>query len=111
MIDATNQRLGRMASEIAGILMGKNTPEFQRNVAPRIVVTVEHAALLDINNKKLKEKKYMRYTGYPGGLKEEGALHRVTRLGYGSIVCAAVKGMLPKNKLQDQMMKHLVVTE
>jgi large subunit ribosomal protein L13 len=68
--DATNQKLGRLASEIAVALMGKNEPDFARNKVAEVKVIVDNASKMDIDDKKLDSKIYDRYSGYPGGRKE-----------------------------------------
>ncbi|PCI30093.1 50S ribosomal protein L13 [Candidatus Wolfebacteria bacterium] len=110
-IDATGKKLGRIASEAAAILIGKNTTDFAKNTAPNVEVTVANASQLDISSKKADEKMYGRYSGYPGGLKFESLGKLSARKGYKAIVSKAVKGMLPKNKLQPIMLKNLIVTE
>ena len=110
-IDATNKKLGRVSSEIAVLLMGKNLTDFVRNKNPEVSVMVTNVSKLDISGKKAREKEYHRYSGYPGGLKRESLAVLVDRRGYGEIVRQAVKGMLPKNKLQDRMLKNLTITE
>ena len=110
-IDATNKRLGRIATEAALVLMGKNTPSYRPYRAPAVIVTVKNAAKLDFRQRKLKQKIYTSYSGYPGGLKSETADRRAARHGYGALIRAAVKGMLPKNKLQHTMMSRLIVSE
>lgn len=111
-LDATNKSLGRIATEAAALLMGKHTTDFVRNKAANIQVTIVNASKIKIPNpNKLLEKKYDSYSGYPGGLKQSSMAHVVKTKGYKEIVTQAVKGMLPKNKLQNTFMKHLIVTE
>jgi len=110
-IDATNKSLGRLASEVATILMGKNSPDFAPNVVSSNRVTVTNASKLKVDAKKMLEKTYTRYSGYPGGLKISTMEHVVSKKGFSEIVTMAVKGMLPDNKLKNEMMKHLTVTE
>lgn len=110
-IDATNKSLGRLASEVAVLLMGKNTPEFTRNNLSGATVTVTNASKLKVAAPKLKDKTYLSFSGYPGGLKVSSMAHVVEKKGYAEVVTLAVKGMLPKNKLQNEMMKALTVTE
>jgi large subunit ribosomal protein L13 len=110
-IDATNKSLGRLASEAATILMGKNSASFARNVISTNRVTITNASKLKVSPKKLDEKTYSSYSGYPGGLKESKMAHVVTMKGYKDVVERAIKGMLPDNKLKKEMLKHLVVTE
>lgn len=110
-IDATNKKLGRVGTEVASLLMGKNRTDFVRNSIPDVKVVVHNASKLDITAKKAGQKKYARFSGYPSGLKFESLAVLSARKGYGEIVRKAVKGMLPKNKLQALMMKNLTVTE
>lgn len=110
-IDATKKSLGRVASEAATVLMGKNAPTFERNKAPKVKVIVSNASRLAITAKKAGEKLYRRHSHYPGGEKFETLNQVVARKGYEEIVWKAVFGMLPDNRLRSVMMKNLVVTE
>lgn len=110
IIDATNKRLGRVASEAAALLMGKNTTSFVKNIPADVSVKITNAKLLDITEKRGKET-FATYSGYPGGLKKETLTHLGTRRGYGEVVRRVVAGMLPKNKLHKPRMKNLEVTE
>jgi large subunit ribosomal protein L13 len=110
-IDATNKSLGRLASEAATKLMGKNTTTFVRNAVPNTRVTITNASKMKVDPKKLDQKIYKTYSGYPGGLKEKKMAHVVSTKGYTEVVTTAVKGMLPDNKLKKEMLKHLIVTE
>ena len=110
-IDAQGQKLGRMASQIAVLLMGKNLPEFSRNVAPEVSVTINNAGLLDISQKKLDEKIYTRWSGYPSGLKKRSLRKLIDDKGIAAAIEAAVYGMLPGNKLRPHMMKNLHINE
>lgn len=109
-IDAQGKRLGKVATEAASYLIGKNSPEFARNIAPAVSVTITNASKMDVSEKK-KEEVYQSYSGYPGGRSTETFEHLGERLGYAEAVRRTVKGMLPKNKLQSVMMKNLTVTE
>jgi large subunit ribosomal protein L13 len=110
-IDATDKKLGRLASEISILLLGKNKPEFQKYIAAAIKVQVVKASQLSIDQKKLKEKEYIRYTGYPGGLRKEPLERLVKRHGYSEALRRAVYGMLPSNKLRAKRMKNLFIEE
>jgi large subunit ribosomal protein L13 len=110
-IDATEKTLGRLASEAAALLIGKNKTDFARNVLSGNTVSIVNAGKLKVSEKKLKEKFYSRYSGYPGGLKELSMAHVVEKKGYREAVTIAIKGMLPDNKLKKGMMKALTVTE
>lgn len=109
-IDAAGKRLGKVATEAATILMGKDQPDFQRHTVAEIIVKIENASKLDIPEKR-KEEIYQSYSGYPSGRRTETLEHLGKRLGYAEVVRRTVRGMLPKNKLQSKMMKLLIVTE
>jgi large subunit ribosomal protein L13 len=110
-IDAQGKSVGRVATEAAMKLMGKNTPTYKAHIAPDVSVRIVNAAQANISEKKKGEKTYARYSGYPGGLKTTTMEEVITKKGYGEVFRMAVKGMLPKNKLQAVMMKHLTVEE
>lgn len=110
IIDAKGKRLGRVATEVASILIGKNSPEFMKNVVAPVTVKVVNASQLDITEKRGKEE-FQSYSGYPGGRRVETLEHLGKRLGYGEVVRRVVGGMLPKNKLHKPRLHNLVVTE
>ena len=110
-IDATNRALGRIASEAAYILMGKNEPDYQPNVAGKTVVTITNASKIKVTEKKLSQTMYERYSGYPGGLKFLSLKEVITRKGFGEALRLAVYGMLPTNKLRPLRMKRLKISE
>jgi len=110
VFDATGKRLGRLSTEIAIILRGKNEPSFTPNTYPNVRVVVKNASKIVIPDSHLRET-YKRYSGYPGGLKEETMAHLIERKGYRDIFEMAVRGMLPGNKLRDKMMKNLIIEE
>lgn len=110
-VDATNKSLGRLASEVASILMGKNTTSFVKNKVSDNTVLVTNAGKIKVTEKKMMTKTYKSYSGYPGGLKISKMSHVAGVKGFKELVNIAVKGMLPDNKLKKEMLKHLVVTE
>ncbi|HEU0080473.1 MAG TPA: 50S ribosomal protein L13 [Candidatus Paceibacterota bacterium] len=110
-IDAQAQKIGRVSTQAAKILMGKNSTAYVPNVVPDVEVRIINAAKADISEKKKEEKIYRRYTGYPGGLIDTTLKRMIEKKGAGEAFRIAVKGMLPKNKLQAQYLKNLVVTE
>lgn len=110
-IDATGKRLGKVATEAANLLMGKNRTDFARNTVAPAHVTIANASKLDITQKRGAEATYQSYSGYPGGRSVETLSHLGGRLGYKEAVRRTVKGMLPKNKLQAVLMRNLTVTE
>jgi len=110
-IDAQNKKLGRLASEVAVILMGKNRVDFVRNAIPKLKLKVINASKISVTNKKLNQKIYKNYSGYPGGLRERTMKKVVADKGMKETLRIAIKGMLPKNKLRDRMMKNLIIME
>ena len=110
IIDAQGKKLGRVASEAAKILMGKDRVDFVRNAIPDIKVKIENVDKLNLTNKKMDTKKYVSYSGYPGGLKIRSMRKVVADKGLKEAMRIAVKGMLPKNKLRDKMMINLTIT-
>ena len=110
-IDATNQKLGRLASQIAVLLRGKQKTDFAQNLIPTEKVTVTNAAKLSIPEKRMREKAHEMYSGYPGGFKTDTNQKIVDKKGWKGLYELAVYGMLPNNKLRPLMMKRLTVTE
>jgi large subunit ribosomal protein L13 len=110
-IDATGKALGRLASEVAALLNAKDSVEFVKNQAADVTVTVLNASKVKVTGNKMNESVHKSYSGYPGGLKEQPLKHVVAKKGYSEIISHAVKGMLPKNKLQDVRMKNLIIKD
>lgn len=110
-LDAQEKSIGRVATEAAVVLMGKNTPSYKPNIAPDVSVRIVNASKANISEKKKGQKTYERYSGYPGGLKSSTMGEVIEKKGYEEVFRMAVKGMLPKNKLQSIMMKNLIVEE
>jgi large subunit ribosomal protein L13 len=109
-IDATGKRLGRLATEAAAVLQGKNNPNYEKHVMSDVVVTITNAAKLSLGDAQM-ERGYKRYSGYPGGLTiEKGSLLK-ERKGVKALIEHAVSGMLPKNTHRSRLMKQLVITE
>lgn len=107
-IDVTGKRLGRAASEIAFILMGKNSPDFAPNKVANIEVRVAGVGAMDISEKKHEGSTYKRYSGYPGGQTVETMTQVVDKKGYEEVLRIAIEGMIPRNKLRKERMKNLV---
>lgn len=110
-IDAADRSIGRVASAAAMMLMGKDSPRYQPHVAPDVEVHITNASKLLIPVKKKADKKYVRYTGHPGGLREENLGELMERRGVTVVLERAVRGMLPNNKLRTRMLKNLIVEE
>lgn len=110
VIDAQNKKLGRVASEIAMVLMGKDTASYARNIAPEVEVEVINVAKLDISETRAEGKVYKTYSGYPGGQKKETLSKLIDRKGQTEALKRAVKGMLPDNKLKAKMLTNIKIT-
>lgn len=108
VIDASGKILGRLATEVATILMGKKKPQFVPYLDTGDFVVVTHASKIKVTGKKAKDKVYVRHSGYPGGLKVETFDKMIVRRPE-YIIEHAVAGMLPKNRLGRQMIKKLKV--
>lgn len=108
-IDAENKSLGRVATEVALVLRGKDSPSFERHIAPDVSVTVINAGKLSLTEKKQNDKVYTHYTGYPGGLRKTTLSELLEKKGPEEVVRKAVYGMLPNNKLRSKMLKNLHV--
>ncbi|MEK7625971.1 MAG: 50S ribosomal protein L13 [Patescibacteria group bacterium] len=107
-IDARDTTLGRLSTEIAVILTGKNKPMFTKHIDCGDFVIVLNADQLKVTGQKLEDKKYYRHSGYPGALKE-ASLKEVMAKDSTKAIQKAVKGMLPVNKLRDERLKRLKV--
>jgi large subunit ribosomal protein L13 len=110
-IDATGKRLGRVATEVASLLIGKDRTDVVRNVVPDVSVTVNNTSKLLIDEKKRDTKEYQWYSGYPGGRRTLSMDQLVERKGYAEILRKAVYGMLPHNRLRAERMKKLTIHE
>lgn len=108
VVDAADQRLGRLATEIAMVLRGKNKPQFTPHMDAGDFVVVVNAEKVVVTGKKSSQKLYRRHSGRPGGMKTETFEHLQARIPE-RIIEKAVKGMLPKNNLGRQLFKKLKV--
>jgi large subunit ribosomal protein L13 len=108
LIDVKGKVLGRVAGEIAHLLMGKNAPYFVRNLDCGNYVVVTNAKEVKVTGRKEEQKNYYRHSGYPGGFKKE-TLKELRARKPEDIIIHAVKGMLPQNKLRDRMLRRLFV--
>ena len=108
LIDAKDKILGRIATRIATILIGKNKPIWSPNIDTGDFVIVINAEKIKVTGKKLFDKKYYKHSGYIGSLKEV-PLYSLLNKSPETVIKLAVKGMLPKNKLGRKMIKKLKV--
>ena len=108
VVDAQGKVLGRMASEIAKVLRGKNKPIFTPNADAGDFVIVINARGVKLTGKKLQQKIYYRHTDYPGGIRERTA-EKMLEEKPEDLVRLAVKGMLPKNRLSKRLVTKLKI--
>ena len=108
VIDATNEVLGRLASQIAKILRGKNKPGYTPHVDCGDYVIVVNAEKVKLTGDKLTEKVYVRHTGYPGGQRFATAQDYLKKKPE-FVIKEAVRGMLPKTRLGEAIFKNLKV--
>ncbi len=106
LVDAKGQTLGRLASQIASVLRGKHKPIFTPNVDTGDHVVVINTSQIELTRNKMKVKTYYHHTGYPGGIKSITAeqLHKKKPT---ELLNKAIRGMLPKSPLGNQMAKKL----
>ncbi len=107
-IDATNQSMGRLASKLAVVLRGKTNPAYKPNEMPTEKVTVTNVSKMKITGKKLEQKVYYHYSGYPGGMKAR-TLRTVMEARPERALWMAVHRMLARNRLRDRIMKNLII--
>jgi large subunit ribosomal protein L13 len=108
VVDASGQTLGRLATQIAGVLRGKGKPEYTPHVDTGDFVVVVNAEKIVVTGNKRTEKRYYRHSGYPGGLKSRTLEEMLDRRPE-EVIRKAVKGMLPKNRLARKQLTKLKV--
>ncbi len=108
LVDAADKTLGRLASEVAKLLIGKHKPTYTPHIVSGDHVVVINAEKIVLTGKKLEQKNYYRHSGYPGGLKSINYSDLMQRSPEKAVMLA-VRGMLPKNKLGSKMLKKLRV--
>ena len=110
-IDAKGMRLGRVATEAASVLLGKNSPDVEKRVVAPVTVTITNASQMDINDKRAESTIFQTYSGHPSGQRSETLGHLAKRRGYEEVLRRVIGGMLPKNRLFKLRMKNLIVKE
>ncbi len=108
VVDAAGQTLGRLATEVTGLLRGKHKPTYSPHLNMGDYVVVVNAERIRVTGRKLQQKMYYRHSMYPGGLKVEGLKKLLARRPE-RVVERAVKGMLPHNRLGRAVYRHLKV--
>jgi len=108
VVDAAGQNLGRLATRIAGVLMGKTKPEFTPGVDVGDFVIVVNAEKITVTGKRLDQKIYYRHSGYPGGLKSITLRNQLEKFP-DRVIRSAVWGMIPRNRHGRKLMKKLKI--
>jgi len=108
LVDAEGRTLGRLATQIADTLRGKTKPQYTPHVDTGDFVVVVNAEKIQVTGKKLDDKIYYRHSGYPGGLKQRTLREQLERRPT-EVLRAAVKGMLPRNKLARRQITKLKI--
>jgi len=108
VVDADGATLGRLATQIATLLRGKHRATFTPHLDTGDPVIVVNASRIRVTGKKLKDKLYVRHSGYPGGFRSE-TLERLLERRPEEVIRRAVRGMLPQNRLGEQMIRKLHV--
>lgn len=108
LVDAEGKTLGRLATQIATILLGKHKPQFSAHLDCGDNVVVINAAKVAVTGNKLEDKKYYRHSGYPGGIKEATLAELMVRRPTAALE-RAIAGMLPKNRLHDVRISRLKI--
>lgn len=110
-LDANKKTLGRVSSQAANLLMGKNLPTFSRSSAPDVHVIIKNAGKLAVTEKKRDEKTYRTHSHFVGGEHYSTLAQVIAKKGMSEVIRKAVYGMLPYNRLRAVMMKHLTIEE
>lgn len=107
-INATDKAVGRIASDVAILLRGKNNPEFLPHIDAGDIVEVYNIGKIKFTGKKLEQKEYHHYSGYPGGLKTK-KMSELADINPGEILKRAVRDMLPPVRFRSDMLKRLII--
>lgn len=105
-VDCASQSLGRISTQVANILMGKNHPQYRAYIDFPITVTLTNWKKIIFTGSKMKSKYYYRHSGFIGGLKQE-LLEDVWAKNPQKVILHSIEGMLPKNKLQSNRIKRV----
>ncbi|MGC9605665.1 MAG: uL13 family ribosomal protein [Minisyncoccia bacterium] len=111
VIDAQGKKIGRVASQAAAVLLGKDSPSFAKNKVAERQVEIVNAGKADVPPRKKRDDVYVTYTGHRGGLNKETLGNLIARRGMKEVFRRAVYRMLPSNKLRDIRMKNLTIKE
>jgi large subunit ribosomal protein L13 len=107
-LDARNQVLGRLATQAADLLRGKNKPEFVPYLDMGDTVIITYASEIRLTGRKMDNKIYYHHTGYPGGIRQETAAEVMAK-DPTELIRKAISGMLPKNRLRQHWLRRLKI--
>lgn len=110
VVDLSQDMLGRNASKIAELLMGKHKADFSPNMDMGDYVVAINSDKIQVSGKKVTDKMYYHHSGFPGGLRKQTFAEKM-EINSADVIRLAVKGMLPKNKLQDRRMTRLKIVK
>jgi len=110
-IDASGRTFGRVASEAAKALMGKNLPDYVANKISDVQVTITNASKTKMSESRMNNTLHERYSGQPGGFKQETNAKILEKKGWAGLYELGIYGMLPTNKLRPLMMKRLTIKD
>lgn len=110
-IDASGKSMGRVASEAAKIILGKNTTTVKKNVVADAELLITNAGAVKVTEKAGTMKTYHSHSGYQGGNKERMLKHVIEKKGRGEAIRRAIYGMLPANRLRAIRMKRITITD
>jgi len=108
LIDASKKPLGRIATQAAVLLLGKNDPNYAPNIVANHLIIIINSDKLYLTGTKELSKKYYRHSGYPGGIKETDFAD-LKKTDSTEIVKKAIRGMIPHNRLESEVLKHLKI--
>ncbi len=108
VVDATDQTLGRIATQVARVLSGKNKPTYTAHLDTGDHVIILNASKVSVSRDKMTSKTYARHSGFPGGFKEESLGHLLDRRPE-EVIRRAIKGMMPHNRLGAQQLRKLKI--
>jgi large subunit ribosomal protein L13 len=109
-IDGAGRTLGRVCSDAAQALLGKRSPQYVKNMVLPVSVNIINGAKIKISEKREATTTYVRYTGFPGGLRTRTMTELKDKKGLEEVIRMTVDGMIPRNKLRKDRMKRLSIT-
>ncbi len=110
-VDAAGRSLGRVATEVASIILGKTSVHYVQNEVLPVEVKVINAGKLKMSEKRIAGKEYVHYTGYPGGLRTTPMSRMIAKNGNSAVLMKTIDGMIPRNKLRKERMKRVTITD